>query len=662
MLVIILLSAFTFKSDNTEVQMVNNIVVQFEGINGNGNNLWLDNFSIGTRYNDDLAVSSLNIDDCNYLLPGVPSTTFSPVVTVFNAGRNSSAATTITMTGNSYNSTKSVPAITSGGTQQVTFDPITFNLSAAQNVKVYLNYSTDQNKFNDTLAQSCVYYPGVKRKVLFEAFTNASCGPCASQNPALDAFVQQRFDTIIAIKYHTWWPGPTDPMYTINIPQARVRTIYNSISAVPTLQIDGVLQQVSGYTTLSNLLNPYNNRLAKASPIAISVTDTRLTGDTIKATVNYQVLSPLSPNANLKLKLSAIERKITYATAPGTNGETIFYDVFRRMFPSTDGISINTTPGNYSYVFKYKRESAWIDSMIYSAVFIQNETTKEVINCAKARNYYADENIKYAQNSENDEVTNFSLNNNYYPSNVTGGIVVETMEGVFPPPGWNLINADTNHTFWQYIYAAVNGPSFAGTKSIRINYYSYAENIGTSDILRSKIYNDVNPNDSIKFDWAYANRPGYSDRLKVKVSTDGGATFPYTIFDREGATLATAGSSTSSFVPTSGQWGTFGARFGSLTGVTTIENGIPNKYSLNQNYPNPFNPLTTISFGIPVRGLVTLKVYDILGKEIADLLNDEKQAGTYKINFEASNLPSGIYFYKIEVNGFNEVRKMILLK
>ncbi len=658
------LFSFTFSGDNnSDMQMMNNIVIQFEGTNGNGNNLWLDNFSIGTRVGNDLAIYGFSIKDKNYLLPGVTSTNVTPVVTILNVGYNTSSATTVTMTDQaSYNSTKNVSSISAGQTLQVTFDPITFNLNTTKNLKIYLNWAADQNKNNDTLTQPTTYYTGVNRRVLFEAHTSTTCGPCASQNPYLDAFIQQRFDSIVAIKYHVWWPSPGDPMYDSNRAQQRVRTQYNSISAVPTLTVDGVHNQVSGYSTLSNLLTPYNNRRAIPSPISVSVTDTRLPGDTIKATINLQVVAPLSTYSNYKLKVAAVERKVTYATPPGSNGETIFYDVFRRMYPSVDGMSINYTPGTYTFEVKYKRAPYWVDSMMYTAVFIQDEYTHEVINCAKARNYYAD-NIKLPPVTESDIIPQtIPLSN--LPFNVNGGIQVETMETAVPPAEWTLINMDSNYTFWRYIYSAVNGPSFGGSKSIRINWYAYVENIGTVDILRSKVYDNVNLNDTIKFDWAYARRPGYdNDKLVVKVSTNGGATFPYIIFNRQGSNLATAPDNSSSFVPSSGQWGTFSISLNAaLTGVKPISSEIPLKFELYQNYPNPFNPTTTIKFALAKPGKVSVIVYDLTGRIIDVLINQQLEPGNYEYLLNAENYSSGIYFYRLNTDYFNDTKKMVVLK
>ncbi len=89
---------------------------------------------------------------------------------------------------------------------------------------------------------------------------------------------------------------------------------------------------------------------------------------------------------------------------------------------------------------------------------------------------------------------------------------------------------------------------------------------------------------------------------------------------------------------------------------------LPLSFKLSQNYPNPFNPITKIAYALPKSGLVTLRVYDILGKEVATLVNEVKNAGNYSVDFNASNFTSGVYFYKIETNGFSDIKKMMLIK
>lgn len=104
------------------------------------------------------------------------------------------------------------------------------------------------------------------------------------------------------------------------------------------------------------------------------------------------------------------------------------------------------------------------------------------------------------------------------------------------------------------------------------------------------------------------------------------------------------------------------ARYGTALSVSPISTTTPTEFSLSQNYPNPFNPTTNINFSIPKSGLVTMKVFNILGKEVATLVNGNYNAGSYTVDFNASNLASGVYFYKIEVNGFSEVKRMMLVK
>lgn len=96
--------------------------------------------------------------------------------------------------------------------------------------------------------------------------------------------------------------------------------------------------------------------------------------------------------------------------------------------------------------------------------------------------------------------------------------------------------------------------------------------------------------------------------------------------------------------------------------ISTLSNQVPGEYKLEQNYPNPFNPSTKIKFAVPVSSFVRLKVYDVLGKEIAELVNNELKSGTYEYNWNAALYPSGVYFYRLETESFSEVKKMLLVK
>jgi aryl-phospho-beta-D-glucosidase BglC (GH1 family) len=98
------------------------------------------------------------------------------------------------------------------------------------------------------------------------------------------------------------------------------------------------------------------------------------------------------------------------------------------------------------------------------------------------------------------------------------------------------------------------------------------------------------------------------------------------------------------------------------TDVCEEKNNKPNEYELQQNYPNPFNPVTNISYNIPESGMVNVSVYNITGQKVAELVNEEKQAGRYNIQFNAANLASGVYYYRINVNQFTSTHSMVVLK
>jgi len=107
-----------------------------------------------------------------------------------------------------------------------------------------------------------------------------------------------------------------------------------------------------------------------------------------------------------------------------------------------------------------------------------------------------------------------------------------------------------------------------------------------------------------------------------------------------------------------------------MSGVVHVQNPvsvpgdetIADNFELNQNYPNPFNPATNIGFRISTSEFVSLKVFNVLGSEVAVLINEEKHAGYYEVEFDASDLTSGIYYYRINAGNYSETKKMILLK
>jgi hypothetical protein len=101
---------------------------------------------------------------------------------------------------------------------------------------------------------------------------------------------------------------------------------------------------------------------------------------------------------------------------------------------------------------------------------------------------------------------------------------------------------------------------------------------------------------------------------------------------------------------------------GGTTDVNDLMNQVPNRFALEQNYPNPFNPSTTIKYDLPKTSYVKLIMFDALGKQVRTLVNEEKSAGSYIVELNASNLPSGVYFYRIQTGDFIQTKKLILMR
>lgn len=322
------------------------------------------------------------------------------------------------------------------------------------------------------------------RTVLFENWTSSTCGPCASNNPQLKNWIATNWNALICVSYHVGWPSPgNDPMYLHNPVQSYDRRYYYGVNSVPAAYMQGVHSYVGSPFNYNNMTVLYNTYSSSTANTGVTVQDQRIPGDSIRATVtvtNYAALT-----GTYHLRVMAVERWVIYTSPPGTNGETVFGNVFRRSFPTSTGTVINNTPGTHTYTFTYYKDPVWQDSSTYTIAFIQNDADKTILNAG---------------------------------------------------------------------------------------------------------------------------------------------------------------------------------RMGMLVGIEPYSNEVPSKFELQQNYPNPFNPTTNIKFGLPKDGFVSLKIYNLIGKEVKTLVEGNHRAGSYNMTFDAVNLPSGIYFYTLRTNEFTETKKMMLVK
>jgi hypothetical protein len=649
------------------------VVVQFITINGYSNNLYIDNISAGNQFALDAAVISINnIDPDTSYTVGSSSFIIQPNVTVSNLGSTnitSSFDVVMTVDPGGYSSTMPVASLNSGESAVVTFDDLTITPGTGIDITVTSQLSSDENPENDVMTQYSIILPGVQRaNVLFEEWTNTSCSPCASNNPTIDAFVAANFSTIVPVKYHVWWPGINDPMYQYNIPEATNRTEYYGVGGVPHVIIGGEIHPVYPYTTPGSLQDAYDEQMSKGTPLEVSVTDTYVAGDSIRADVTLTLHAPLLAG-DYRLRVMAVERWIHYNSPPGSNGEMDFYDVFRKAYPDIIGTTIPTTTGTYNYTFTYPIDMAvWVDSMIYTIAFVQDDVSKKVWGSDKGRDVVMDMNVvNLIEFVEKPVARPYEMSNHLQSifgelDDPMEGFNVELFEGAFPPAGWQLINPDGGITFEQY--EGANGPTLGGSKSVMLDFFSYSST-GASDTMNTRIFTGLEPTDSVKFDYAHAEYPGYGpDRLIVRVSVDGGQTFPHTIFDKAGAELATVPETSSNFIPANnGEWATFSYSFdGIVSSVENLDENISTGFSLAQNYPNPFNPTTKITYAVPKQGPVLIKVYDLTGQEVAILVDEVMEPGTYEISFEALNFSSGVYFYQMRAGDYTSVKKMSILK
>lgn len=663
--------SFYYLSNNEhgKVNGTRDIVLQFITYNGYGNNLYIDNVLTGTQKNNDIAVTSfLNIPfDTTYSTSLSGTDTISPVVTVSNIGRNTvpdSIQIFLSIEPGNYFDTAYLPPLTTGQSIEKTFKKFSYSIGTAYYLKAYTSYINDSNRINDTLNQFSIYLPGYRRNVLYEEFTSDSSPASANNNSFLDNFVNSNFQTVTAIKYHTGLLG-NDTFYIANPEQSDARRRYYFVSAVPTTLVDGKLTVSIPYGDSTNLYSPYFKRRSKGTPVSMSVSDQRINGDSIRSTINVNIVSPV-PAGDYRLRIMAVERYV-YDSLQGYFGQVDFYDIFRAAYPDTNGISISAGVGNYQYQLTYYRQPGWVDSMIYTAAFIQNDYTREVLNCAKGRDSVLwKTSVSGVINYDKADLleVDYDFKNNYQKfliDTVQTFLNVELFEALFPPPGWKIYNQDGYITFQQFTGA--NGPSIGGTKSALMAFYDY-NIIGQRDSMYSKVYSNLLSLDTLRFDYAYAQYNSFNiDSLIVKVSSDGGVTFPFEIFRRGGLQLSTAPQTTSFFIPTNNtQWRTFKTSLSNIVSINNFTNIIPSKFSLSQNYPNPFNPKTIINYELPVKSFVKLRLFDLLGREVRKLVDEQQNSGTYHIDFDGSNLSSGIYFYQIITEGFADTKRMVLIK
>lgn len=315
---------------------------------------------------------------------GLNLTAAEPVTcTIMNYGTNTASNFTVSysINGGTPVSEVYVMSIAFGQTANFTFASAA-DLSTAGTYEICVNtqLTGDADLLNDEACTTVYSLANSATKlVLVEHFTQASCAPCASQNPALDALITSasNIDKVVHIAYHTSWPG-NDPMYDFNVTNGlgNARVDYYDVSGVPNCVIAGNQNQgLPSIVTQTAIDTEY------ARPGLFNITGTAIVDmstNIMDVNIDFEAYASFS-NGTIKGHVVLVE-EVNYTSAPGTNGETYFPDVMRRMFPSEDGTNLNN-PGLGDIVpvdFTYTIQSPINAYNTKLICFVQNDMDKEI--------------------------------------------------------------------------------------------------------------------------------------------------------------------------------------------------------------------------------------------------------------------------------------------
>ncbi|MEO8665587.1 MAG: Omp28-related outer membrane protein, partial [Ignavibacteria bacterium] len=551
------------------------------------------------------------------------------------------------------------------------------------------------------------------RKVLVERFTSSTCGPCASNNPTLDFFLNNADPNYVtSISYHMNWPAPgNDPMYLANQSDNNTRRTVYGVNAIPDWFFDGVITMFGGSS--GQVQSAYDTRHGILSPVTIIVTE-NINGSNVNVRAEIYCESYLAaPNATVHMAI--LEDLIQYPSPPGTNGESSFHDVMRKMLPTAAGTPVVLIPGqkitiDYSYVI----DATWDPAQIRNLVFVQQSSPLEILNAAlPTTNFnlistpgYKTVNQGSAQSASFKAHIpsvasgyNSPVSFTYEVSPATPGITAEFPSGNtisnFPdslsvnvsstaavPTGEYkvvLIGTSASGIVHKTIVNYLVGKNYCiiGTNRNTLNFKVDGTNYNSTrvfpwDLSSSHSLEALSPQTTGNYRYIFQNWSNGGTQIQnININTtENKYTANYGVQYRLLAQTLPAGlpvtvtgsgvyydsASTNNIglsatqVTHNGKTYYFqnwvGTGQGSYTGpnpVATVTNHavivqtanfdtinvgisnynsvIPDRFALYQNYPNPFNPTTNIKFDIAASTFTSIIVYDIVGKEIARLVN-----------------------------------------
>lgn len=543
-----------------------------------------------------------------------------------------------------------------------------------------------------------------QRFLMVEEATNASCGPCASQNPAFDALLQNNLDKLVALKYHWYFPG-YDPMHNHNSEENNARVSYYNINGVPHALIDGTSLTGSSYTGSPSNLSQAKIDQAYAIPSPFEITMSHeVIDDVIYVAMLIEATEEVS--GNLRARIAVVEKHIHFNSAPGSNGETDFYDVMKKMLPNPSGTRLNDEiyDGEY-FIIEQSWELANIYDMDELGVvgFIQDHTSKEIYQGADSSTdpivplYSNDAEILEVKN-----ITEFNCLGTVSPvivirnngsENLTSLDIEYSVNGGTPQSyNWtgNLSFLEKDEIELEEILFNVMDENSLVISSVNTNGVGddylindtyikpFDEAMHISNQIRLVMITDDNPEETT---WEVFNSNG-------DVILSGG---PYTqagtviqeyhdieVEDCYRFLIYDAGNNGLCCEYGAGAWGLYDAdgnveigtggmfagrdsvnfEVGGFTGVTN-SSYQESSYSV---YPNPTNGISNITLDLNKEENISYSIFNILGKEVKSVDLGLLQPGEKIYPVNMLDYEPGIYFISLNISDKSYTHKLILSK
>ncbi len=539
-----------------------------------------------------------------------------------------------------------------------------------------------------------------QRLVLAEEFTNASCGPCASQNPAFDALLAANPTKITAVKYHTNWPG-TDPMNAHNPQDIAARVTYYSVTGVPYCRLDGVATTGSSYVGAPSNLSQakIDAEYAVPSPFSLQLqSNLNAAQDSIFVTLLIHATQAVT--GTLVAHIAIIEKHIVFANAPGSNGEKNFSHVVVKLLPGKNGTSIGSSMnvGDYKLLKYAWALPTWIynKNELAAVAFVQNNANKSVLQAVNSSVnpvtpvYQTDATVTAITNIPKTMCTNslspvVTIQNNGVQPLTSLQISYQVNGGTASVYQWT-----GNLSSLQSAPVALPAISFGLTANNTVtvqlsnpngqtdNYT--ANDAGSASFLRApmaakplslRLKTDNNPG---QITWTVKTAAGtmiaqggpYTQSLTetiIPIAVPGEDCYIFELLDAGGNGICcTSGYGYYQLSDSTGNILAEGDEFGSAVvhafevGVSGIEELSP--VSSLEVFPNPITDVVKVNFTLLTPELCQLVIYDGTGSMVYQSEKITASAGTNQMTFDGSTLSSGLYMLKL-VAGSQEISTKI---